>query len=400
MKYYNYMEQHPVPQNVTSFQFRLIGDMTIKQFGYLAGGVILGYISIKLPLPFFIRWPLAVFFGLGGFGLAFVPVEERPMDVWVLSFFKSIYSPTQYIWRKNLRTQTPTGVQPTPADSFTSQAQHQITGQPSLPTQKNNPFEFLKTLFEKHPHTTPPAQKVSQKSGLVTPETQTHPIVVPGPSPRVSTTSNAASQELSTSQKRIRELEASLQKIATDTTSRDLAGERVVELQKQLTDVLAQKEHMEHELEKLRKKLEANPGETVAATTIHQGQPTVRVVSPGSATQVGLPRLTTFPNVTTGIVKDHEGNLLPGVLITIRDTQDTPLRALKTNKLGQFAASTPLPNGTYLVEVEDPRQRFAFDRAQITLSGEVVPALEIRSKAPRDLNREKLEKELFGTPGV
>src|SRR3990167_11144006 len=100
IKCYN-MEQHPVPQNVTTFQFRLIGDMTIKQFGYLAGGLILAYISYKLPLPFFFTWPLALVFGLGGFGFAFVPVEERPMDVWVLSFLKNVYSPTQYLWQKS-----------------------------------------------------------------------------------------------------------------------------------------------------------------------------------------------------------------------------------------------------------------------------------------------------------
>ncbi|EKD47460.1 MAG: hypothetical protein ACD_66C00049G0001, partial [uncultured bacterium] len=28
------MEQHPVPQNVTGFQFKLIGDITLKQFAY------------------------------------------------------------------------------------------------------------------------------------------------------------------------------------------------------------------------------------------------------------------------------------------------------------------------------------------------------------------------------
>ena len=95
------MEQHPIPQNVTTFQFRLIGDMTIKQFGYLLGGAILAYISYKLPLPFFFTWPLAGLFALGGIGFAFVPVEDRPMDVWVLSFFRNVYSPTLFVWEKS-----------------------------------------------------------------------------------------------------------------------------------------------------------------------------------------------------------------------------------------------------------------------------------------------------------
>jgi hypothetical protein len=118
------MEQHPVPQNVTTFQFRLIGDMTIKQFGYIAGGMILAYISYRLPLPFFFTWPLAIIFALGGLGLAFVPIEERPMDVWVLSFIKSVYSPTKYVWSQEAKpapvpqqtsvttTRTPTPVSP------------------------------------------------------------------------------------------------------------------------------------------------------------------------------------------------------------------------------------------------------------------------------------------------
>ena len=123
------MEQHPVPQNVTTFQFRLIGDMTIKQFGYLAGGIIVGYICYKLPLPFFFTWPLALASGLLGFGLAFVPVEERPMDIWIASFFRNTYSPTQWVWSHETNSEKTTTPQPpaphvlirraTPLEQFT-----------------------------------------------------------------------------------------------------------------------------------------------------------------------------------------------------------------------------------------------------------------------------------------
>ena len=87
---------------------------------------------------------------------------------------------------------------------------------------------------------------------------------------------------------------------------------------------------------------------------------------------------------------------MPGVLVTVRDKEGVPLRALKTNKLGQFAASTQLPNGTYIIEVEDPRNRYLFDRAQITLNGAVMPAIEIVAKSKRDINREELSKQIFG----
>ncbi|KKW10903.1 MAG: hypothetical protein UY48_C0028G0012, partial [Candidatus Gottesmanbacteria bacterium GW2011_GWB1_49_7] len=194
------------------------------------------------------------------------------------------------------------------------------------------------------------------------------------------------------------------------------ADDRVRDLQKQLADLMGQHQKMEDELRLLRQHTPAqpvtdtpSPASAPPATTksvatprpitpepSDGGRATVQIITPDRAVKVGLPRLTTFPNVVTGIVKDSEQNLLPGVLITVKDKDGMPLRALKTNRLGQFAASTPLPNGTYLVEVEDPRLRFAFDRAQITLNGSIVPALEIFAKSQKEITRAKLEKELFG----
>ena len=35
------MEQHPIPQQISSYEFKLIGDMTLKQFLKAAIGIIL-----------------------------------------------------------------------------------------------------------------------------------------------------------------------------------------------------------------------------------------------------------------------------------------------------------------------------------------------------------------------
>ena len=94
------MEQHPIPQNIASYQFRLVGDMTLKQFLELAGGGILALIVYKSGLPEIIKWPFIVVFSLAGIAFAFFPLEERPLDIWIINFFKSIYSPTLYLWRK------------------------------------------------------------------------------------------------------------------------------------------------------------------------------------------------------------------------------------------------------------------------------------------------------------
>src|SRR6266404_3024588 len=94
-------EQHPVPQNISSYQFHLVGDMTLKQFLELAAGVVVGVILYATGLPGIIKWPLIGISVIFGAALAFVPLEERPLEQWVVAFFRSVYSPTLFHWEKN-----------------------------------------------------------------------------------------------------------------------------------------------------------------------------------------------------------------------------------------------------------------------------------------------------------
>ena len=65
-------------------------------------------------------------------------------------------------------------------------------------------------------------------------------------------------------------------------------------------------------------------------------------------------------------------------MAVIYDKEGLPVRALKTNKLGQFTGSTPLPNGVYTLELE--KDNFTFDVLQIELTGQVLPPLLITAK--------------------
>lgn len=94
------MDQHPMPRQITTFEFKLIGFLTLKQFIYLAVFIPLGYLFYKLfPLPL-----LNIFVGLlvggAGLALAFVPVNDRPLDVWIKNLYRRLTSPTQYIYHK------------------------------------------------------------------------------------------------------------------------------------------------------------------------------------------------------------------------------------------------------------------------------------------------------------
>jgi len=94
-------KQHPVPQNIMSVEFKLIGDMTVRQFFYVASGAILGILFFKSGLPFFVKWAFTLFFGLGGAAMAFVPLQERGLDVWFKSFIRMLGVPTQMVWKKD-----------------------------------------------------------------------------------------------------------------------------------------------------------------------------------------------------------------------------------------------------------------------------------------------------------
>src|SRR5260221_1033065 len=94
------MQEHPVPQNVTGYEFHLIGQMTLKQFFTAGVGVLFAIITNATNLPTIFKFPLIFLFGVGGFGMAFVPYEGRSLDKWFLAFIRSIYHPTLFFWKK------------------------------------------------------------------------------------------------------------------------------------------------------------------------------------------------------------------------------------------------------------------------------------------------------------
>src|ERR1035437_60282 len=94
------MDNHPIPQDITGFEFKLIGNMTLKQFAYVAGGAILGLFFYASPLFFLIKILLALASIGTGVAFAFVPFEGRPLDLMVKNLIKAVLSPTQYVYQK------------------------------------------------------------------------------------------------------------------------------------------------------------------------------------------------------------------------------------------------------------------------------------------------------------
>ncbi len=360
------MEAHPVPQNVTSFQFKLVGDMTLKQFLYLAAGIGFAYLlfvilSQSYPL---IAWPLVILSVILGISFAFLPIESRPLDYWLSAFLKAIYSPTIGVWRKNGKTfkDDPlfssrlimylAGTQPQPSS----------TAQPGLAT--TSQFVF--------PSTTILAQTKSQ-----TPE-GTSPLPTPEQLRKTVDLARQAQQL----QMKIIQTERTLSQMKTVAQQPTPIP---VDYSKQVNKILADLQNLVTQASEIKQQIQAvqKPKTEIApaASEITSAPPlsreAVKVVIPAGHKQTQV-ALTTFPNVINGIVKDNQNNYMEGAVAVIYDKEGLPVRALKTNKLGQFTGSTPLPNGTYTLELE--KDGFSFDVLQIELNGEVLPPLLITAK--------------------
>ncbi len=97
------MEQHPIPRQITTFEFKLIGFMTLKQFIYLLIFIPTAFIVFRLfPIPI-LNLLLAAVVAFFGIALAFMPINDRPLDVFIKNFLKRLTSPTQYSYSKTNR---------------------------------------------------------------------------------------------------------------------------------------------------------------------------------------------------------------------------------------------------------------------------------------------------------
>ena len=182
----------------------------------------------------------------------------------------------------------------------------------------------------------------------------------------------------------------------------EAAQQKVETLSKQIQEIHSQKEQLEKELTTLKTQLTQQkspptaPAPSVTTPPKQAMQPAqdpqhVRTIAQTVTKKAGLPHVSDTPNVVVGIVKDPRGNVLPNILVEVKDKDGNPVRAFKTNPLGQFASATPLGLGTYTIELDDPKKQHRFDIIQITANNQIMLPIEVISHDAR----EDLRKQLF-----
>jgi hypothetical protein len=317
------IQQHPLPQDITNYKFRLIGDMTIRQFLYIGGFIIITILIHNSPIPFFFRYPLEVLtLGLG-IGLAFIPVHGRPLDQWIIAFIKSIYSPTQYTWQQGKKE------------------------------------EIIKTATKK----ASPQAKTPQTS----------------PSQAQSEGSPAVAGGLATSTTTLDISKDTLSPVVTQINikkPKTLPNKPQVNIKKALDNPnLAKPQDKDEQIPAIAKPQLPTVNPTLPSRNQSEGSPAVAGGAPTA--NLPIPFTPEQPNTVVGLTLNNQGLILEGVLIEIISNGLT-IRATKSNKLGQFLFAKALENGLYQIKAE--KDGFRFATYSINLDGNIVKPLKIQSQ--------------------
>jgi len=382
------MIEHPIPQNVTSYQFHLIGDMTLKQFLELVAGVAAGWLIWSLDLPAILRWPMVIMAVILGFGLAFLPLEDRPLDQWLIAFFRAIYRPTIFVWKKAVRDDI-LSFQASPAETKSV-----LESAVKMPTAK---LESLLTAYKINESVEPdPLLETWEKHLASIPQLFSEVSV---PKKLTDTTVFPQIKAIDLGY-HVSDLIPVLHPLdPPKDPAAILRGEITlpvyhVQIPRNLPVAIGDTPISPLPLiknENFPRKIETSEIK-LPSFNIVRTKPGSGAISATVAQSLTLPSNPSIPNVLAGIVVTPDGQIADNAIVEIRRLSDhLPVRAVKSNQLGHFSIATPLENGSY--EILTDKDGLTFDILKIDVGGSIIPPIEIRAKKTEN-NEQKTLTEL------
>lgn len=107
------MKQYQVPQFIT-IEDKVIGPLTLKQFGFLGAGAVLIFILYPILVPL-LFYPVAGLIGGLAASLAFLKIQQQPFPTVIRRAFLFFIRPRLYLWKKE-EANPPAGGPGAPAD--------------------------------------------------------------------------------------------------------------------------------------------------------------------------------------------------------------------------------------------------------------------------------------------
>ncbi|OGM24635.1 hypothetical protein A2962_01635 [Candidatus Woesebacteria bacterium RIFCSPLOWO2_01_FULL_39_61] len=323
-------QEHPIPQQISAYQFRLVGDMTLKQFFQVAAGVLISLVIYSSGLTPYIKWPLIILSFLAGIAFAFFPLEDRPLSKWLFLFVKAIYSPTIYTWKK--KVVEPQFFQPEPISQPTSMPQTPAiedlaTKQAPVPSLEPSPKEFQK--FEQREKEF--MSKVSEQFESA------KKVELGGKAPRQVPLDND---------------KVKVPQVPALTVEKTEKKPVVPIPELSVSDVGSE--------------ITASVGQRMNEVKLAEFSP-----------EAAPPTPPTKSNIVVGQVIDSKGMIIENAILEIKDPEGRSVRALKSNKLGHFMIVTPLANGKY--EIITEKEGFTFEPISFEARGDIIPPVFVKA---------------------
>lgn len=298
--------------------------MTLKQFFQVAGGAVVAIIIYSLPLMGIIKWPFVILSALLGIALAFLPLEERPLERWIIAFFKSVYSPTIFSWKK------------TEKEFNYYQDEAAVPSENILyPGGEAKLQEYLRTPSSGSLSGNLEKIESSFLSGITNIFTSIIPTAKVGEPPKSLTAPEQVPIKVAVA--------TNIPKLVVEETA---SGEGVPQ-------VIS----------------------TTRVSPTSPGQEMVAQRQVQFSIDAAPPSPPTTANTLTGQVIDQEKHIVEGAIMEIRDSMGRPVRALKSNKLGHFMVVTPLMSGKY--EIITEKDGFNFEPLSFEANGTIIPPIAI-----------------------
>jgi hypothetical protein len=370
------MREHLIPQDITSYRFHIIGSMTLKQFAELAAGALLGLLIFKTNLPDVIKWPL-IFSTVGlGAAAAFLPIEERPLDHWVISFIKAMHKPTKYFWKRSAKIPAP----------FLYEPGHVNQEDPGLdlsPARRQRIKDYLYSVGTSS-HTSDYSQEELAKMKQILAEfnnTQTLPSQT-----TPTTTANSIKKQKPKLKIEVRSLLTPLEKTSKvmvyDQTQQIAQESKKVAptVQIPVTEATKVEKYKPEEKNTNSQLQNLNTSLTyIKQKSDQENQPDQLAQGQSAIFNIALPfpSKPDTPNKLVGMLLTPNNELIPDAIIEIKDKNNHVVRAIKSNALGQFFVTTALKNGTYFIQAN--HDQYQFPSQKIVLENKLVDPIEIRS---------------------
>jgi len=324
------MKQHPIPQDITGYKFHLIGAMTLKQFAELAVGAIIAFIVYQSNLIGIVKWPMFIMLIVLAIMIAFVPIEERPLDFWIFTYFKNLWKPTKFFWKKTPKIPEFFNYKP---------GQHQdLDIKPDVnysPARKERIQEYLKSIPDSDEELDEWDISYNQRANELLADFDQ--VQIKAENISVQREPKTGKPQLKTRIRKLKSLE-------------DIQEQQTPKIELTSTN---------KEPDKL------NPSATVKTEANQSHNP-----------EQQPPIKEEKNNQLQGTIKDSSGQAVSNALIEVfAKNEDQALRISKSNANGEFFIKTALPNGEYQIKTE--AEGLVFMPISIRLTGRAVPTIEI-----------------------